>query len=103
LGYIRGLALNNIHSAQDKYLSYYNTKARPRTFNVGDQVWIRTHFLSNAAKGFSAALLPKREGPYTVTNIVSANVYALLSEDGSRVNKIHINKLTPYFRSQNKS
>ncbi len=68
-------------------------------------VWLKTHFLSDAAKGITASLLKKREGPYQVRNIISKNVYDLKNEiSGALVNKVHANELSPYlppFSQQN--
>lgn len=94
---IRGVVMDEIERSKVKYLSYYNAKAAERSFKVGDLVWMRTHFLSDAARGITASLSKKREGPYKVSQIVSTNVYDLISVSGDqKVNKVHINELSPY-------
>lgn len=83
------------------YLQYANRKAKERQFEVGDKVWYRTHFLSDASKGITAKFMPKREGPYVITSKITPKVYDVRSEDGLIIiNKAHINDLTSYNSSQ---
>jgi transposase InsO family protein len=97
LAIIQSIARENAASARDSSLGRYNLKAKQRKFEIGDQVWVKTHFLSDASKGFSAKLAPKREGPYQVENIISNNVYDLVhSETGQKNMKVHINELSPF-------
>lgn len=35
-------------------------------YNPGDIVWLTTHTLSNAAKGYSSKFAPRRDGPYII-------------------------------------
>jgi transposase InsO family protein len=98
---IYSLARENSASAKESSLIKYNSKSKSRSFDIGDQVWLKTHFLSDQSKGFSAKLAPKREGPYKITAIVATNIYNLESiETGQKVFKVHINELTPYFAFQ---
>jgi len=91
------VARDNITSSQETSLSYYNLKTKAREFKVGDKVWLKTHFLSDASKGFSAKLAPKREGPYEVTKIITKNIYDLaFILTGQKVYKVHINELSPF-------
>lgn len=82
---------------QSKYLKYYNAKAKARGFKIGDMVWLRTHFLSDAARGITASLCKKREGPFIIREQVSTNVYNISSSDNTqKVFKVHVNELSPY-------
>lgn len=52
---------------QDQNQAIYNAHRRPHlSYKNGDHVWIDTHFLSNAAKGFASKLAPRRDGPYVI-------------------------------------
>jgi len=92
------LARESMLLSQDDYLRYKNQRAKERSFEVGDIVWMRTHILSDKAKGISAGLAPKREGPFKVILKVSRHVYDLEHiETSQKVNKIHVNDLSPCY------
>ena len=61
----------------------------------GDQVFIRNHELSNAQKGYNAALGPLRNGPYTILERVGGQVYKI--DLGNRVAKIHTIQIFPAY------
>jgi hypothetical protein len=63
---------------------------------MGQKVWYRTHFLSDASKGFNAKLAPKRE-LCEVTAKRSRNVQDLKRcEDGQQILNVHSNDLLPF-------
>lgn len=64
----------------------------------GDLVLMKTHVLSNAAKGRSSKLVPKRDGPYIVHKVVSPTTYLLSFPDrpDEVVGKYHISDLKRY-------
>ncbi|ODM87732.1 Retrovirus-related Pol polyprotein from transposon 17.6 [Orchesella cincta] len=78
---VHAVVREEIENSQGKYLKYYNAKAKPRCYKIGDLVWLKTHFLSDASRGITASLCKKREGPY----------------------KVHINELSPYLDPLNSS
>jgi len=91
------VARDNISSSQETSLSYYNRRTKARHFEIGSKVMLKTHFLSDASKGFSAKLAPKREGPFEVVKVVTDNIYDLVSlSTGQKVFKVHINELSPF-------
>ncbi|CAG4935865.1 unnamed protein product [Colias eurytheme] len=57
----------------------YADKGRTSTHEYleGDLVLMRTHTLSNAAKGVTSKFNPKRDGPYVVSKKVSPTTYLL--------------------------
>lgn len=80
----------------------YNKNAKVRPFSVGDLVLYKTHFLSNASKGFSVKLAPRWEGPYCIQEKVSESVFTIQHVESSQiVNKVHTNDLTPFNSSSN--
>jgi transposase InsO family protein len=97
---IQSIARDNIAHSKEVYLANYNKKAKDRLICVGDKVLLKSHFLSNASRGFSAKLAPRREGPFLVTHKISDTIFDLISEEtGQIVRKVHINEITPYLES----
>lgn len=101
------LRLNTVHNvlketleaSQEKYIKYYNKRAKSREYKIGEQVWIRSHFLSDSSRGITASLTKKREGPYQVVEIIAKNIYKIIHcASGAVVNKVHANELSPYFQ-----
>lgn len=43
--------------------------------NVGDQVMVKTHYLSNAPDGFKASLVAKWDGPHEIVEVKSLVVF----------------------------
>jgi len=96
LNSIHDIARDNIVHSQEIYLKNYNKKTKLIEFNIGQKVWYKTHFLSDASKGFNAKLAPKRE-LCKVVDKISATVYNLVrEEDGQLINKVHVNDLLPF-------
>jgi hypothetical protein len=94
--HLRDVIRDNIVHSQDKYLQNYNEGKREHSYEVGDQVWYRTHFLSDASKGFNAKLAPKRE-LCEVTQKRSSHVQNLRRvEDGQEIRNVHSNDLLPF-------
>ena len=95
---IHSIVRDEILNSQDVYLKAYNQKTKPRQFKVGDLVLLKSHFLSDASKGFSAKLANKREGPFRVVCVVSSNVFDLENlETQQFVSKVHANELSDFF------
>lgn len=98
---VHEIATQEMHLSQEKSLAYLNRKSVHKTFEIGDKVLLKTHFLSDASKGFTASLAPKREGPYTIIAKVSKAVFDLeCDQTQQKVNKVHINELKPFFSSK---
>lgn len=57
--------------------SSYDRHRQATTIKEGDLVLLDTHTLSNAAKGVSAKLAPRRIGPYRVVKQVAENDFIL--------------------------
>jgi hypothetical protein len=63
---------------QDRHKIYVDKNRRPAiTFQVGDQVMVKTRLLSNAAQGITAKFAPKRDGPYKIAKCISPTSYQL--------------------------
>ncbi|KAL0439971.1 UNVERIFIED_CONTAM: hypothetical protein Slati_2480100 [Sesamum latifolium] len=58
----------------------YNTRVRPRNFQVGDLVWRRSDVQGNLGK-----LDAKWEGPYQVAETIGNATYKLKSLDGKEI------------------
>jgi hypothetical protein len=101
---VHEIAMQELNKSQEKSLSYLNKNAVNRTFDVGDKVLLKTHFLSDASKGFTASLAPKREGPYTIKNKITNSVFDLLCDSTqAEVKKVHISELKPFILYQAKN
>jgi len=61
---------------------------------------LKVHKLSDASKGFTAALSMKYEGPYTVTKKCTDSIYEISCPVSNKViGKHHISQLTSYNRA----
>ena len=79
-------------------MKHHNQKSKFRSYRVGDVVLVKTHFLSDASKGFSVKLANKRDGPYRVVRVISSSVIDLEHvENGQKILKCHLNEVSPYF------
>lgn len=81
--------------AQQK--AQYDKSHRSICYQAGDFVLKRSHALSDASKGFSAALAPKWLGPYQVERRLSPLVYELKDpRTGKSSGRVHIADLKAY-------
>ena len=66
-----------------------------RQYEVGDKVWLRTHYLSSRQGYFAAKLAPKFEGPFQVVAKINPVVYKLKDLRTGVVQKVfqHIDHL----------
>src|SRR5690348_12969373 len=71
MAYIHNLAQDNLIHSQEISLRSYSKKSKHREFEIGQLVLYRTHFLSNAAAGFTKKLAPRFEGPYEIIEKIS--------------------------------
>lgn len=81
-----------ILKAHQTNAKYYNTRRRPMTLKVGQEVWKQTFVQSDAAKYKASKLAPKFE-KCIVAKILSPLVYELVSLDGKPLGAWHISKL----------
>ncbi len=71
-----------------------------RRFKVGDLVQLKTHYLSDSFKKFSAGLAEKYEGPYVISFIFGNGTFQLNDVVTKKcVCKAHFNQLKPVFQS----
>lgn len=85
----------NLLRSYEKSQSQYNLRKRPCEYNVGDRVWKKNHFLSDAAKKFSTKLAPKYM-LCIVTNKVSPLVYELQDLEGKNQGRWHVKDLKTF-------
>ncbi|KAF4525817.1 hypothetical protein B566_EDAN009925 [Ephemera danica] len=72
------IARCNLQRARASAKEKYDAKRRGENFDIGDLVWRDVHCLSDKAKGVAASLMPKRDGPYKITEKIGENVYRLV-------------------------
>ncbi|XP_011313547.1 nascent polypeptide-associated complex subunit alpha, muscle-specific form-like, partial [Fopius arisanus] len=68
---LRKALTHAMRESSDKQAHHYNLRRRDVEFQEGDLVLRRTHPLSNAAKHFSAALVPPFEGPFMINRKIT--------------------------------
>lgn len=80
-------ANENRESAQDRSKHYADLRRVPsQSYSAGDKVLVESHPISNAARGFSAKLAPKRDGPYVIVDQATPTTYRIATvEDPSQV------------------
>nr|CAI5849390.1 unnamed protein product [Callosobruchus analis] len=71
----------------------YNLRRRDERFAIGQKVSKKKYTLSNKAKGLSATLNHKFEGPFTVTRIVSPWSYELKDSSNRSIGVWHASDL----------
>src|SRR5215469_18197786 len=79
-----------------KYRRTADAKASPASWKEGDILGIKTHFLSDAAKGFAKGLAPKWNGPWEITKIQYGDVAKLRHLNTGEVAIRHISQTKPW-------
>nr|XP_037272575.1 uncharacterized protein LOC119164477 [Rhipicephalus microplus] len=78
----------------------YDQHRRPLTIREGDLVLLESHSLSDATKGFSSKLAPRRSGPFRAVRRVGQNDFVLVDpKTGRRHGVRHADQLTLYHDS----
>ncbi|KAM7290029.1 uncharacterized protein ISCGN_030157 [Ixodes scapularis] len=91
-------ARENLDAARIEQVAQYDKNHRHLEYNVGDLVLRRMHPLSNAACGFAASLVPKRDGPYEVSTRVSRLTYSLTWPNATEESgPVHVTNLKGYY------
>lgn len=85
---LREQVKTNIRDAYNRYSKYYNLRARPRIFKVGDIVWKKNFSLSDASKNISAKLNDRRT-KCKIKKKVGSNTYELEDFSGKRLGIFH--------------
>ena len=93
---LRDLVCKHINKATARQMTYYNKGRKEVKFFVGDKVWLQTHLLSNAAEGFKAKLGPPRDGPYTIKEVKSNEIYVLDMGGSKKLDEVHVSQISRY-------
>lgn len=86
---------DNIRRKHQINKSYYDSKRREISFNVGEKVWVKKHSLSNKAEHKTWKFEPKYAGPYEI--ISKNNDTYTLKMPKKMINKRHVSDLKAYF------
>lgn len=90
-------ARKSLGVARAQQKAQYDKSHRNVCYQAGDFVLKRNHALSDASKGFSAALAPKWVGPYQVERRLSPLVYELKHpQTGKTSGRVHVADLKAY-------
>ncbi|KAL1488083.1 hypothetical protein ABEB36_015451 [Hypothenemus hampei] len=67
-------------------------------YNPGDRVWVETHPISKAAKGYTAKFAPRRDGPYIILQQLGTNSYEIADPNNPtiRLGTYHSSALREY-------
>jgi hypothetical protein len=89
---------DRVEGAQDRYKDITDRKFRTAPqYKVGDLVLVNCTALSNAHKGTTKKFMPKRDGPYCISEQVSPTTFQVSHVDnGTSVGKFHTSYLTPF-------
>ena len=88
------LVRHNVQLAQQKRKQYFDQKAKDRTFEVGERVWLLT---PQKRKGKYTKLLHFWHGPFRIVEKTSSVNYRLTScDERRRTFVIHVNRLKTY-------
>ena len=82
---------------QKKNKDYVDQTKRPQTsIEIGDQVLVKTHILSNAKQATTAKFVPKRDGPYTVVQKKGSSLFVIAAEDAvdKPIATVHVSDIT---------
>lgn len=79
---------NHLRKSYEKNKTKYDLRHRHCDYKVGDMVWKRTKYLSNAGKGFMSKLAPKFEKGIIVEKL-STDVYNIKSLRGKDLGNWH--------------
>lgn len=85
----------NMARAFQRQAHHYNLRRRDWRPRLGDTVYTRSHELSRKTDDKAAKLLPRFRGPYTITKVVSPNIYNLRDRNGRCLKTVHISQLKP--------
>ncbi|CAG7718216.1 unnamed protein product, partial [Allacma fusca] len=69
---------------------------RAGEFQENDQIWVRTHPLSDASRKFAKKLAPLWEGPYRISKKLSEVTYEISDENGRFMGRQHVSNLKVY-------
>lgn len=96
-------ARERVAKRQNRYKARADEGRRtPPRFNVGEEVLLTTHILSDKAKGVTTKFAPKRDGPYRVRAIISPTACEIEDAGGTLLGKYHVEDIHP-FRSASRN
>lgn len=84
---------------QDRNKKYCDQRRRTQPdLKVCSKVLVTTHVLSNATKGITSKFVPKRDGPYIITNKKGSSSFEIAkgNEPNVPLGTYHVSALTPY-------
>ena len=91
---VRDLVRKDNEQAQELQAKAFNQGKQDKSYEVGQSVIRKVHYLSNAEKGVSAKLFTKFEGPYKILEVLSLQTYLLdQPSDCYKLPKVHSSQL----------
>ena len=91
---VRDLVRKHNELAQERQAKAFNQGKQDKSYEVGQKVIRKVHYLSNAEKGVAAKLFTKFEGPYKILEVLSPQTYLLdQPSDCYKLPKVHSSQL----------
>lgn len=90
----------HIMREQDRRKAYADEHRIQDSLEVGDRVLLRSHVLSNASKGISSKLAPRRDGPYVLAKKVSPTSFNVSTQEGVDLGRYHVSDLVRFHSSE---
>lgn len=87
---------SNVQKVHDKNKQYFDSKRRDIQFQVGDEVLMRNHELSDASKNITRKFLPKWLGPFVILKKHTDTYW--LDVHSTLVPKRHTSDLKPFVK-----
>jgi len=90
------LAGQRIRNKQKKLAAKLNSKHKPTHFNIGDDVLIKTHPVSNLLAGETAKLFDVYQGPFKISAVLGPSTYNVCNTDNQSYGPIHVSMIKSY-------
>lgn len=89
--------------SQDRSHQYANKNRRAApSYKIGDRVLVDSHQLSNSKNAFTSKFVPKRDGPYIITKVVTPTTYEVANpaKPEESLAKCHSSALIPFIAEE---
>lgn len=86
-----------VHKNRTVQARTYNLRRRETHYKVGDLVYRRTHYLSDAVAKFTRSLAYKYEGPFKISRLISKTQIELVTLQGVLDGVYPVEQLKPFF------
>uniref|UniRef100_A0A1B6HNZ1 Integrase catalytic domain-containing protein n=1 Tax=Homalodisca liturata TaxID=320908 RepID=A0A1B6HNZ1_9HEMI len=93
------LVKDRLVSKGEKRKRKFDNKVKPIRFSIGDEVLVKTHYLSDKLDKKIKKFFLLYEGPYRVSQIKLENAYVVVNEDGGVIGTFNVTQLKKFYRN----